>query len=82
MADTAFLTDVKTLRARARKSLDDGAVTPNYEGDVEKAIELASRRGDRARLHSALHNAFDRRRWNYKRKCRGRIRTGIPVSAA
>lgn len=40
MADTAFLTDVKTLRARARKSLDDGAVTPNYEGDVEKAIAL------------------------------------------
>jgi bacterioferritin len=40
MADNAFLTDVKTLRARARKSLDDGAVTSNYEGDVEKAIEL------------------------------------------
>ncbi len=40
MADTAFLTDVKTLRERARKSLDDGAVTPNYEGDVDKAIEL------------------------------------------
>jgi bacterioferritin len=40
MADTAFLTDVKTLRARARKSLDDGAVTSNYEGDVAKAIEL------------------------------------------
>jgi bacterioferritin len=40
MADTALLTDVKTLRARAQKSLDDGAVTSNYEGDVDKAIEL------------------------------------------
>ena len=35
-----FFTDVKTLRERARKSLEDGAVTPGYKGDVEKAIEL------------------------------------------
>jgi len=35
-----FLTDVKTLRARARKSIDDGAVTPAYEGDVDQAIAL------------------------------------------
>ena len=40
MAETAFLTDVKTLRERARKSLDDGAVTSNYQGDAEKAVEL------------------------------------------
>jgi bacterioferritin len=39
-AETAFLTDVKTLRARARKSLDDGAVMPTYQGDVGKTIEL------------------------------------------
>ncbi|TCM20888.1 bacterioferritin [Novosphingobium sp. PhB165] len=37
---SAFLTDVKTLRARARKSLDDGAVMPSYHGDVAKTIEL------------------------------------------
>jgi bacterioferritin len=37
---SAFLTDVQTLRARARKSLDDGAVMPSYQGDVEKTIEL------------------------------------------
>jgi len=36
----SFLTDVQTLRARARQSLESGAVTPSYEGDVEKAIEL------------------------------------------
>jgi bacterioferritin len=37
---SAFLTDVKTLRERARKSLDDGAVMPSYKGDPEKTIEL------------------------------------------
>jgi len=34
-----FLRDVQTLRAQAKKSLDDGAVTEGYR-DVEKAIEL------------------------------------------
>jgi bacterioferritin len=38
--ETAFLTDVKTLRERARKSLDDGPVMPSYGGDVDKTIEL------------------------------------------
>ncbi len=37
---SAFLTDVKTLRERARQSLDDGAVMPSYQGDPEKTIEL------------------------------------------
>jgi bacterioferritin len=40
MAEKAFLTDVETLRARARKSIEDGPVTPNYQGDVEKTIAL------------------------------------------
>ncbi len=35
-----FLTDVKTLRERARKNLADGAVTSTYGGDVAKTIEL------------------------------------------
>jgi bacterioferritin len=35
-----FLTDVKQLRERARASIRDGAVTPNYEGDVKQAIEI------------------------------------------
>jgi bacterioferritin len=35
-----FLTDVKTLRDRARKHLTEGSVTPNYEGDVQKTIEI------------------------------------------
>ena len=40
MADTPFLTDVKTLRDRARQNLDQGAVTPTYKGDVSKTIDL------------------------------------------
>src|SRR6185437_6853339 len=35
-----FLTDVKELRAKARASIEQGAVTPAYEGDVKQAIEI------------------------------------------
>ena len=35
-----FLTDVKTLRARARKNINDGAIGSNYIGDVKKTIEV------------------------------------------
>lgn len=35
-----FLTDVKELRSRARASIQDGAVTPAYKGDVRQAIEI------------------------------------------
>ncbi len=35
-----FLSDVKTLRERARKHLDTGAVTSTYQGDVTKTIEI------------------------------------------
>jgi len=38
--DKPFLTDVLTLRARARENLDDGAVTSTYMGDVEKTIDI------------------------------------------
>jgi bacterioferritin len=42
MADSKkpFLTDVKTLRARARKHLEGGAVTDTYKGNVKKTIEI------------------------------------------
>jgi bacterioferritin len=42
MTDTnaPFLTDVKTLRERARQHLEGGAVTPTYKGDVNKTIEI------------------------------------------
>ena len=41
MADQKpFLTDVKTLRARARQHLETGAIGSNYIGDVKKTIEI------------------------------------------
>jgi bacterioferritin len=35
-----FLTDVKTLRERARKNISTGGVTFTYQGDVKKTIEI------------------------------------------
>jgi bacterioferritin len=35
-----FLTDVQTLRERARKNMETGVVTPTYGGDVNKTIEI------------------------------------------
>jgi bacterioferritin len=35
-----FLTDVTELRAKARKSIDQGAITPNYQGDIKQTIEI------------------------------------------
>ncbi|UIU02333.1 bacterioferritin [Xanthomonas campestris pv. campestris] len=34
------LTDTATLRARARQSIEDGAITESYHADREKVIEL------------------------------------------
>ena len=38
--DQPFLTDVKELRNRARKNLEQGALTPAYGGDVKQAIDI------------------------------------------
>jgi bacterioferritin len=38
--DKPFLTDVKTLRDRARQHLETGAIGTNYGGDVEKTIQI------------------------------------------
>lgn len=35
-----FLTDVRELRRRARSSIEKGAITPDYRGDVRQAIEI------------------------------------------
>ena len=40
MADQPFLTDIKTLRERARKHIEDGAITEGYKGDRETAIKI------------------------------------------
>lgn len=39
-ADKPFLTDVQTLRRKARERIEQGAVTDNYRGDVQTAIDL------------------------------------------
>jgi bacterioferritin len=38
--DQPFLTDVQELRSRARASLDKGAITPAYLGDVNQTIDI------------------------------------------
>ena len=38
--DKPFLTDVKTLRERARRHLESGDVMPSYKGDAGKTIEI------------------------------------------
>lgn len=38
--DQPFLTDVQQLRARARESIEKGAVTKSYEGDVNQTIDI------------------------------------------
>ena len=40
MAEKPFLTDIKTLRERARKHIENGAVTEGYSADRETVIKL------------------------------------------
>ena len=40
VADLAMLSDIKTLRARARKDIEEGAVTSGYAADRKVVIKL------------------------------------------
>ena len=40
MGDKPFLTDIKTLRERARQHILHGAVTPGYKADVKTVVRL------------------------------------------
>ena len=40
MADKPFLTDIKTLRARAREHMEQGAMTPGYKADRDVVVKL------------------------------------------
>ena len=40
MADKPFLTDIKTLRERARRHIEKGAVTEGYSADRETVIKI------------------------------------------
>jgi len=35
-----FLSDIQTLREKARQHLAEGAITPAYAGDIEKTIQI------------------------------------------
>jgi bacterioferritin len=37
---STFVSDIGAIRKRARQHLDEGAITPNYGGDVGKAVSL------------------------------------------
>ncbi|OGR84996.1 MAG: bacterioferritin [Elusimicrobia bacterium RIFCSPLOWO2_01_FULL_54_10] len=38
--DQPFLTDVQHLRAQARKNIEQGALTPAYQGNVKQTIDI------------------------------------------
>ena len=40
MADKPFLTDIQTLRERARQHIENGAVTAGYTADRETAVKI------------------------------------------
>jgi bacterioferritin len=40
MSTGTFLADLKEIRRKARQHLDEGAVTPNYKGNVAESIEM------------------------------------------
>jgi bacterioferritin len=40
MADKTFLTDIKTLRERARRHIENGAITEGYTADRETVVKL------------------------------------------
>jgi bacterioferritin len=40
VADQPFLTDIKTLRERARQHIENGAVTEGYKADRETVVKL------------------------------------------
>src|SRR5260221_5735293 len=40
VSDKPFLTDIKTLRERARKHIENGAVTEGYSADRETVVKL------------------------------------------
>ena len=56
MNDTSqpFLTDVKTLRERARQHIKEGPVTPSYGGDPKKTTQSCPYLPEGALSHALL----------------------------
>lgn len=40
MSQQPFLTDIQTIRTRARRQIEDGAVTGGYKGDPAEAVRI------------------------------------------
>jgi bacterioferritin len=40
MAQGSFVSDIEAVRTRAREHIEEGALTPNYGGDVETTLRL------------------------------------------
>src|SRR5579884_1835973 len=40
LMDQPFLSDIKTIRDRARKHIEQGAITPVYQADLQTAIRI------------------------------------------
>jgi len=40
MADSPFISDIQTLRSRARQHIEEGAVTPGYAADRDTVLKL------------------------------------------
>jgi hypothetical protein len=55
VADKPFLTDIQTLRERARQHIENGAVTEGYKADRETAVKILNEtnRDMQIRSHSA-----------------------------
>ena len=55
MADKPFLTDIKTLRERARQHIENGAVTEGYtRGSRNRSETFKRSAGDRDRLRTEI----------------------------
>ena len=47
MKSSQSMTDVKTLRARARQQIDHGALTPGYKAKPEAVIQMLNEHSQR-----------------------------------
>ena len=50
-----FLTDVTTLRQRAREHIMEGAVTQGYTANRETVVKLLNEAGDEVRIQGTDH---------------------------
>ena len=56
MADKPFLTDIKTLRERARQHIEQGAITPGYKADRDTVLNDSMKRWRRRSCARSVTN--------------------------